>query len=852
MKKILIVITVFTFLLVLSACKPEDIGCPKGQVFKNGICEDEIIPIPIIDYDENATLNLYTTGVTNMNPYIQDDSSSSEIFSYITDSLYTGDYDWDKAIIDGVAEYRGDFSSGASQIPYGRVPAMADTEPVDVNGDGTVWQITIKEGLVFEDGTIIDANTFEWSWMQLLDPNQKNLNANSMFNKNISVLNAENYYVQNDSRIDTNGYLIYDVNGVEFNTENALYGHIIDHEDWLLYYVSMSSPWNSNTLVGPNGSSAYLENWGGYENLNSLGLTYFLVTETGECFWVTSEGELYAPEDGWMLNGVEVPVHESEASIRAGANPALMDYKGDYAVLNTNGIPIDGIVKEMPSVEWDEVGIEAISDYVLQISLSNPCTAWDVKGNLADGSTGVVHQEKYEEGMSESGTSTSYGTIDNPLVSYGPYLLSTWNEGTELLFDINSGFYDEELYKIKHIHYDFLESQSVAVSKFKLNNLDSVEVGGQYFNEFQDHSNLKLIPRTTLFRFALNIEGSDTYESNPILTYLDFREALYYAFDRDAYVEQVSSPGYTAQGFIGPNYLASPYSTTSYRESFAGQNVLANYSSDLNGYDPVKAKELFDKAYDRLVVDNDSFQDGDVVSLEFKIYDVETSYKPIDYIESFLEEVFNKGEETIIFDLTIAYVSSEALELAWVEGNFDITFAGWEGYAFDAPKMLGEVYNSHNNDTMLERGFDTADAVIELELVDTFVALNKWTSHFNAMTSTPTSTEQENYNSWVVALAKFDSSGTITCTYDELYNLAYGAFYNEVDLNYEGKADDYNKITAAMETVLLDQMISIPMFTRVGASVYSERVIFEQDEYNAIMQWGGIKYMYIALNEVDE
>ena len=108
-----------------------------------------------------------------------------------------------------------------------------------------------------------------------------------------------------------------------------------------------------------------------------------------------------------------------------------------------------------------------------------------------------------------------------------------------------------------------------------------------------------------------------------------------------------------------------------------------------------------------------------------------------------------------------------------------------------------------------------------------------------------TETQTAAYDSWVDLFNLFEGDN-LTCTFDQLYEYAYGELYNIKDVNYAGKTDDFDNITAALESVLMEQMIAIPLFTTVAATVYSDRMVFEANEYHAWMGWGGLKYMYIA------
>ncbi len=807
-------------------------------------------------WDLDATYMNYISDVSNLNPYSQMLAQSSTMYGYLTDSLYTGDYDWATAIADGLATVEGDFSAGAANLPYGRFPSMAAGEPVDVNGDGMVWEIPIRTDLEFEDGTAIDANTFEWSWKQLLDPLLLNIRASGLYDPtSLPILNAETYYKQNSPDKDEFGFLVYEVDGTLFERGYGLYGHVIGHEDWPLYYVDKASPYSSDHLVGPGGAEAYLEDWGEgwWTDYNPEGGRFFLETEAGATFMMNDDGTgILAPEAGWFLDGVELPVKtaaQDSANDWAGALPAYADAAGNFATVGDDGVPVGGVLTyyDAVTVEWSTVGIKATDDYTLELTLANAKTAWDVKGNLMSGITGVVHQVQYEAGMNTGRTQTTYGTIDNPLVSYGPYTLTTWEADTLFVLDARDDYIYSDDYRIRHIRYEFISDQSIAIEEFKAGRLDIVSASGDYFDEFKYSPYLRLSPVTTFFRFAFNVQGSSSgsYPVNPILSNVKFRKAFYYAIDRDEFASEVRAPAAPTYGFLGPVYLSTEYNPFPYRGSEAGIDVLSEYAPETYGYDPVLAKTLFDEAYDEAVTAED-IEDGDVVHVEYKFYDAETNWKVANWVKSTVENIFNDADSNKPkFILDLVAVSGDALDVAWDEGNFDMTFGGWQGVDFNAPSLLGQVYNSADTVTMLEKGFNTMDAEVVVPLPNSKAALQAWIADYQTLTE-PTDAQTTQYDKWVLLLAEFDEDGNLTCTFDELFQYAYDELYNVADVNYAGKTDDFDAITAAMEGVLLDQMIAIPLFTSVAATVYSSRIVFEADSYHAWMGWGGLKYMYIA------
>ncbi len=826
MKKVLLLLLVAVSAIGLAAC-------------------GETTNTPGSGYDKNAVFrNYYSGGVYNINPYSETLADASTMYEYLTDSLYTGDFDWEKAIADGLATEVGDFeTSGAAALPYNRVPRMAAGEPVDVSGDGTKWQITLKEGLKFEDGTAITAETFNYSWRMLLDPLLLNDRASNLYqNTDLPLKNAEAYFKQRTADVDSLGFTTYKVGDVVYSRANSYLTTATGQPTWKLYAVETEV---DNGIKGPaietpeyEGGplykTMYTENWGTGYGKNG----WVLVDKDDNNFSYDADGELVAPEAGWTFaDGTPIP-HEGGTGY-AGGYPAYMDADGNRAAVDANGIPVDGVetYENAVPVEWSEVGFKVINNLTFEIELAAAKTAWDVKGALLSGITGVVHPAKFEAGLNEAKTSTTYGTKDNPLSSYGPYLLTTWQEDVVFIFTKNDNFHAADDYRIQTVRYDRIAEQSVAIDEFKAGRLDIVGASGSYYKDFKDAPGLRLSPTSTFFRFAFNVAERPDGSTNPILVYPEFRQAFYFAIDREEFTTEVRPPSLPTQAFLGPLYLSTEYNSTPYRGSEAGMDVVEDFAPDTFGFNPVRAKELFDAAYAKAIADG-NIVDGQKVSVEYTYYQVETNQLVADWVKSSVEEIFGASK----FELKLTGVSSAALDQAWDNLDFDMTFGGWQGLTFDAPSMLGQVYNSALA-YMLEGGFDTANAEVTVELAATKAALESWVAAFDE--SKATDAQKASHAKWVALLPLFDGN-TLTTTYNKLFGYAYGEFYNVADVDYEGKRDDFDRITAALEGVLLDQMIAIPLFTTTSVTVYSTRVVLEVNEYHAWMGYGGLKYMYIT------
>ncbi|WIF88262.1 ABC transporter substrate-binding protein [Acholeplasma laidlawii] len=791
MKKILFTLLVLLSALVLIACTPKD----------------------------SNTYRTYTSGTAKLNPYSESLATASELFDYVTDSLYTGDYDWAKAIEEGTATKVGDFTNAAS-LPYARVPRMAAGEPVDVKGDGTVWEITLRTDLKFQDGTPINANTFDYSWRQLLDPDQLNVRASNLYDaSNLPLVNAEDYTKQKSQKSDDFDEPIWDAgNKGTIETENAFAftddGDKIFHSNVDGYFV----------YFYPSEAATFGGNWAMlYAEDNAFG------------GWVRQD------KDGnptVLPDGTPNPEAGEVVGYYQGAKPKLMYADGTIVPLDNDGKPVGATAIPNDPVQWSSVGFKVTGTHKFQITLTEPKDAWYVKGQLMSGITGVVHEAKYEAGKSADKRTTTYGTIDNPLVSYGAYNLIEWQDGVLYLFEKNDDHYAADEYRIERIRYDVIADQSIAVNEFKAGRLDIVGASGEYFKEFKDSPQLKLTPSTVFFRFAFNIAERPDGTTNPILTYPEFRQAFYYAIDREEFASEVRAPAYANQGFIGPVYIATEYGSVSYRGSDAGKAVFAPLSPETTGFNPTKAKQLFDAAYAKSVADG-NIKNGDKVTVEYTYYKVETNDTVADWVKQTVEAIF--GDK---FELKLNGVSSDALDAAWDNFDFDMTFGGRQGLNFNPVSLMGQVYNSISGAAnMLEHGFNTGDIALEIELPNTKAALQRWVADFNEETASEA--QLAAYGRWTAALANFGDTDTYSATFDNVYKAAASTFYNVSDVNYTGRNDDFDRITAAMEAALLEEMIAIPLFTSVSATVYSARVKFEATEYHAWMGWGGLKYMYL-------
>lgn len=694
-----------------------------------------------------GVLRYTISSTSSLNPYADTLNTSSTLMSYISANLYETDIDWELAIQDGLATSRGVLAKDvkASELPFGRFPLLAKSEPVDVSEaagklEGTVWEIEVKEGLTFSEGTPITAQTWVDSWQLLLDPKLKNTRAN----------------------------LIYD----------------------------------EKQYLGVVGSKAYY----------------------------------------------------------------------------------DGV-----QTDFSKVGVKATGNKIT-LELAAKKDMWDIMGLLEGESTGIVHVENFKAGLTADGTRTTYGTRSNMPVASGPYVLKNWEADKLFYFEKNDKFINKNEYSIEKVRYDVVNNQTAEINEFEAGNIDAASVSGQYFSRYETDPRLKMAPTTSTFRLAFNYTdskdstGEAVRTGNKYLANQDLRQAIYLAVDRDALAKGIRKPSIGQPGFLSNQYYATEQNPFSYRDSDSGKDAYTALTDKAMGYDPEKALILFEKALASL--------NGEAMTIEVTYFDSETNHTLFGWLNDTIKEVFQTntgGKNAGKFQFKADAKAETALRQAWENKTYDVTMSGWQGINFNPLSLLGQVFNPHPD--YIDNATENLDPAIgEIELTANIEnaknALPGWieklvtAEKYDLLTPAVRTSIVEKYSaylekeeaeataayealekvftdakifekghdssavilvsSWLLLDTKIDENGIFKGTLHVFFNTAYTELAFE---QYEGKDLDFDILTAAVEKMLIEQVVAVPLTSSVDMSVYSERVQFVFNDYHARLGWGGIKYI---------
>jgi ABC-type oligopeptide transport system substrate-binding subunit len=181
MKKLLGLSLVLASVVALAACKEDNVD--QGQ-----------------KAPDTYTMYSYSTGLaTNWNPHTWENNSDSAFLSYIESPLVdlsiknsaTGEYQWvyemATEIKDVTEDHTADLEKYGSTLPAGVESAAAVKS-------GYVYEIKLNPNAKWENGEVINADTYVYSMQQLLDSKMRNYRANNYYSGESAIAGAVEYF----------------------------------------------------------------------------------------------------------------------------------------------------------------------------------------------------------------------------------------------------------------------------------------------------------------------------------------------------------------------------------------------------------------------------------------------------------------------------------------------------------------------------------------------------------------------------------------------------------------------------------------------------------------------------------
>ncbi len=365
------------------------------------------------------------------------------------------------------------------------------------------------------------------------------------------------------------------------------------------------------------------------------------------------------------------------------------------------------------SVAWEDVGVKAVDELTLQIETEQRYNQQEVMRFFVGRVTAPVYLEMYEKHMNETKTATLYGSEKEYFVSNGPFILTSWNKGNERVFEKNPNYLHAEDIKLDGIVYKIVQDDGTLLQMFESGQIDRLELTTDGYKKYEED------PRVVAYgtRSVRQIEFNTSNTEKPILANKKFRQAFYYAIDRET---MASLGSHNPAPFYITDFCVAYADGTKFRDLPESQAyVPAN-----NGFDPDKAKQLFDEACaevgqtDKLVLTLNYFEAREDVKMMSE------------FLQKSLPEVFGQDKfelklqgltGTIIFDvMRNCQTDNNAYELSWSSwswGSADFEPARiFEPFQSTYTRRLSN-YNNTQIDTLFQEARSEAVRLDEKESV---------------------------------------------------------------------------------------------------------------------------------------
>ena len=339
---------------------------------------------------------------------------------------------------------------------------------------------------------------------------------------------------------------------------------------------------------------------------------------------------------------------------------------------------------------WEDVGLKKVDDLTVEIHTVSGHDAKEVMTHLAHPANCIINEEYYEKGMNADRTETLYGTSKDNWISAGPFLVESWTNDAEIKFKKNPNYVFKDKIWLAGIDIKVVKDTSTQMQLFDNDEIDYVKLNAENFQKYEEDPRIMESPANAVTHITINSANPE----QPILANEKFRQALFFATDRESIASMTHNV--PADYIVPITHIIDLGKGLKFRETEEGK---AN-RFDNCGYDPEKAKQLFEEALAETGVDK--------VSLTMIYNDV----APQTIMSEFLQQSWPKvlGDK---FELKLQAMPSSqrgSLMRSWATkpNCYELSWGGWVStdlMPWNAFKYW-TTYYSAKNEPYLSEEFD--------------------------------------------------------------------------------------------------------------------------------------------------
>lgn len=238
------------------------------------------------------------------------------------------------------------------------------------------------------------------------------------------------------------------------------------------------------------------------------------------------------------------------------------------------------------SCSWEEVGLKKVDNLTVEIHTVSMQDAQEIKTHLAHPANVIVNEEYYEANMNADRTETMYGTSADKWISAGPFTVESWTNDAEIKFKKNPNYVYKDKIWLAGIDVKVVEDAGTQMQLFENGETDYISLSTENYVKYQEDPRLLTAPYNSVSHITINTANPD----QPILANEKFRQALFFATDRDSIAQLTYQQ--PADYIVPTTHIIDLDNGIRFRDTEEGKaNEYGN-----NGYDPEKAKQLFEEA----------------------------------------------------------------------------------------------------------------------------------------------------------------------------------------------------------------------------------------------------------------
>jgi ABC-type oligopeptide transport system substrate-binding subunit len=392
---------------------------------------------------------------------------------------------------------------------------------------------------------------------------------------------------------------------------------------------------------------------------------------------------------------------------------------------------------------WEDVGISIVDGNTIQLEYVSEQSEFDVVYGFTGASLAALNQELFESlGADVAERTVAYGQSPTTIAANGAYYIDAYTPDQLITAKKNAAYVDAEKYYYTGQQFRFIEGSEQLFEEFLAGRLESASVPSARVTEFINDPRVKTSPAATTWRLQMNLFGTEAnrdayiakypgsgidpdFVPEPILMYKEFRQALYYGFDRYTAAVEVVQTYLPAHTLFASTYFLDGSSGLSVRTGEAGAAVVTNFGGDSNGYFPDAALDLFKSAVAAAIADG-YYTAGTAeayttieLGLTYASSGNTAAQAMIAELEKQYEALLVDDENFVNVDIIVADVAFPGNYYDYMLiANTDLGIGGISGSLLDAPGFLDVFSDDNRSGFTLNWGKDTTTANIPVSYVN--------------------------------------------------------------------------------------------------------------------------------------